>query len=322
MDLSLKDIAARAGLSQATVSRVINGSRGVREDNRRRVQEVLSGNRYVPDLRAVGLARGKAAPPLLALSLPGDLTPHFLSVLAGVRDALAGTDVQLVLRDARPSSGEWKRSLMSSGPAGVLILGRGLEEGELDYYRAHGIPYLLLNWAGGEGPSLSMDDRSGGRIAAEWLWERGSRRPWYLGSSTDPDSSDRERWEGFRSSFAERGIQASRHGIPLDGSSAGFMAGGARALAELPWADAEFSPDGLFFYCDEMALGAWPLLRSEHPGIPAIGYDGWEPALALGIASVAQPSRRMGHDGARILLDMMGGWPFPSGLEPYRPSLA
>jgi LacI family transcriptional regulator len=90
MDLSLKEIARLAGVSQATASRVLNHSRGVKESNRQKVLRVLEEHRYVPNPRAVNLALGREAWPVLALILPVYVTPYYSRLLDHLRRSLKG----------------------------------------------------------------------------------------------------------------------------------------------------------------------------------------------------------------------------------------
>lgn len=327
MLLSLKEIAERAGVSLATASRVINKNRDVRPQSRQKVEAVLAEHVYAPDRRAVSLARGSEAWPLLAMTLPRHVTPHFLALLEGLRDGLSGAAVHLVIRDEGTRASFWRESLIAAGTAGVIILGRGPEEGEKAFYESRGIPYLLLDFEALEGPCLCIDNKAGGELAAAYLWELGCRQPAYIGTQDLEAGPQKRRWEGFRDFWVRRRIEPGVRLETVDGSSAGYLEAGRRAV--LAWREQETlqGADGVFFYCDEMALGAWPVLREWSPQLPVIGFDGWPAAGFCALASVAPPLNLMGRTAAALMIDLLGGgrppaFPIRFTAEIRRPRLS
>lgn len=321
MVLSLKEIAQMAGVSQATASRVINHSRGVRPASRSKVEAVLAQHTYSPDPRAVSLARGDEAWPSVVVTLPRNLTPHFLTVLDGVREGLSGKKVHLVIRELETDDNNWKDSLLASGPAAFLVICRGLSNAEREYYRSRRVPYVILDYETKGHPCLVMDNHRGGEIAAEYLWDKGVRRPYYIGTPGLREGVQNSRWQGFSGVYETRGHQVRTFEIPSEGTSQAFMEAGYRAVKNLPWQDLSISPDGIFFFCDEMALGGLKALRELDIFVPVVGYDGWVAAPYAGIATVRQPARAVGLRGAELVLDMLEGKPLPEFPLQFAPEL-
>lgn len=321
MVLSLKEIADLAGVSQATASRVINQSRGVRPASRAKVEAVLAQHTYAPDPRAVSLARGEEAWPSVVITLPRRLTPHFLAVLDGVREGLSGQKVHLIIREEETEVKNWQDSILAAGPAGFLVLCRGLNDQEREYYRNRRVPYVLLDHESPAQPCLVMNNRKGGQIAAEYLYGHGVRRPHYIGIPGLKEGVQFNRWQGFSGYFEEKGHTVRTYEIPADGTSQSFMEAGYKAIRNLNWNNLSESPDGIFFFCDEMALGGVKALREMDIFVPVIGYDGWVAAPFANIATVRQPAREVGLRGAELLLAMFKDEEMPSFPLMYEPEL-
>ena len=321
MVLSLKEIADLAGVSQATASRVINHSRGVRPLSRTKVESVLAQHTYAPDPRAVSLARGDEAWPSVVITLPRTLTPHFLAVLDGVREGFSGKKVHLVIREEEANQTAWRDSLLASGPAGFLVLCRGLSQAERDYYHTRRIPYAILDFESKGQPCLVMNNHKGGEIAADYLFNKGVRRPYYIGTPGIREGVQNSRWQGFSGYYESKGLSVNTFEIPSEGTSQGFMEAGYKAVKELGWRDLSTSPDGIFFFCDEMALGGVKALREMDIFVPVIGYDGWVAAPFAGIATVKQPAKTVGLQGAEVLLKMLGGLELPEFPLVFEPEL-
>lgn len=301
--LNIKDIALQAGVSIATVSRVINGSRQVSPENRRKVEEVLSRVSYTPNPAARNLVLRREPTRLVVVTLPSILSPFFSELLAGVREGLAESPYRLVLQEAPdPHRGEHLiSSLDRDGIGGMLIFCRSLSRSERTYLRQRKIPYLLLDYLSPEDHSFAVDNRLGGALAAQWLQERGSLRPLYIGAPPVGGGVAQRRWEGFLEFFLSRGITPSQISTDMDGTSHDFMEKGYWLTQEY-FAYRHEKADGVFYFCDEMALGGVQALRELGLDVPIVGFDGWEPARMLGIATVAQPARQMGRDGAELVV--------------------
>ena len=323
MDLSLKELALKAGVSQATASRILNGTQKVRPENLAKVEAVLAEHRYLPDAQAVNLARGDKSWPLVALTLPRYLTPFFTTLLEGVREGLAGQKIHLMLRDESPDNPAWIKAL-GSGRVGVLVFGRALAEGELETYRQIGLPYLLFDYNQPGEPCLVADGEEGGRAAANYLADQGVRKPWYVGTQDLDSGPQAPRWRGFHEAWKKRGITAQVLCLEVDGSSAGFLKAGREALNRLPWESPSLSPDGLFFYCDEMAMGAWQGRKIQpawKENLPFIGYDGWSVTLSAGLATLDPRTREIGRYGAELMAKALHGEPWKLPLPLWTPVL-
>lgn len=323
MAVNIKDIAREAGVSIATVSRVINGNRQVRPEIRKRVEEVLSKNHYVPNTAARNLVLGREPARVVLVTLPPILSPFFAEMLSGVREGLRDRGFNLVLQEAfRPESGEHiLANLEKYGLVGMLVFCRDLSPAERRYLRARKIPYLLLDYLSKDDHSFAVDNTLGGRMAAEWLQKREVRKPIYLGPPPTGGGVSEKRWRGFSECYQKRGQMPLLQSVDVDGTSTDFMRKGYQLTRQFFSSSSSEGVDGVFYFCDEMALGGVKALRELQIAVPVVGFDGWEPASYLGIATLVQPARQIGIDGARLLTEELTRNPPEVINKLYAPTL-
>ncbi|HET7138704.1 MAG TPA: LacI family DNA-binding transcriptional regulator [Arthrobacter sp.] len=202
-------VAARAGVSTATVSLVANGKTAgrVSEDNIARVQEAISVLGYVVDSVGSSLAKGVSS--IVILVAPDISNPFFAKVIAGVRESL-GASYQLLL--SVTDAGEFPqaddvRKLMALRPAGLLV--DAPNAGFLEDLGAAG-PLVLLDAPGLEAyaPSVNLDVAHGARELAAHLAAAGHRKVAYVDSVTGTATFALRR-EAFLA-------EAAKHGITVD----------------------------------------------------------------------------------------------------------
>jgi DNA-binding LacI/PurR family transcriptional regulator len=202
-------VAARAGVSTATVSLVANGKTAgrVSEENIRRVREAISELGYVVDSVGSSLAKGVSS--IVILVAPDISNPLFAKVIAGVRESL-GADYQLLL--SVTEAGEFPqaddvRKLMALRPAGLLV--DAPNAGFLEDLAVSG-PLVLLDAPGLESyaPSVNLDVAHGARELAAHLAAAGHRKVAYVDSVTGTATFALRR-EAFLA-------EAANHGITVD----------------------------------------------------------------------------------------------------------
>ncbi len=321
MAATIKDIARQAGVSIATVSRVITGSRGVNQENREKVEAILKDAGYKPNLAARQLVKGADLTPSILVSLPMQVTPFFTSIIKGIRAATKTQPFNLVLEENEPKAMEELLELSSEGTTGVLILSRGLSVEEKRLFKLHHIPYVLVDGKDFDSHCLHINGIYGSYQAAKYLFELGVRKPLYIGNPIPEFGSQRDRWIGFKAFWDEQEIFVRKILGEVDGSSEGFMDQGYQLTRQAVEIKDEI--DGIFYFCDEMAVGGLKALREARLGIPKIGYDGWIAGEYIGLSTMEQPAEEMGREGAQLLLDIMTGRKqnFPYTQKEYKPVL-
>ncbi|WP_299527732.1 LacI family DNA-binding transcriptional regulator [uncultured Streptomyces sp.] len=306
---TLEEVAVRAGVGRGTVSRVINGSPRVSDQTREVVEAAIAELGYVPNRAARALAGNRTDSIALVVPEPEArffAEPYFSDIVRGVGEALADTDMQLLLTLA--GNDRERRRLAQYLTAhrvdGVLLVSVHADDPLPELLEQLGMPCVI------SGPrsaveslaSVDSDNFEGARGAVGHLVARGRRTIATITGRLDVYGAQR-RLDGYRRAVADAGLAPDERLIaPADFTEEG----GARAMREL----LERHPDidAVFAASDVMAAGARHVLREAGRRIPddvaLIGFDDsvvarhMEPALT----SVRQPIADMGRAMATVLL--------------------
>ena len=311
--LTLADIAAEAGVSLPTVSKVVNGRADVAPATRARVERLLDERNY----RHPGLRPGRRSG-LIDLVFNGLDSPWAVEILRGVEEWCSangkGAAVSAVRHgSARPAS--WTSALASHDTDGVLLVTSELTPDQLRELREADIPLVVIdpvNLPEPDLPSVGCTNWAGGMAATDHLVDRGHRR---IGAIGGPPGylCSRARIDGYRSALERAGVGFDpalvRHGdFEHEG---GFVRGGE--LLDL--AD---PPTAIFAGSDQHALGVYEAARQRGLRIPqdlsVVGFDDlpvdrW---LSPPLTTVRQPLAEMGWAAADMLGTLIEGLPLPS----------
>jgi LacI family transcriptional regulator len=307
---TLAAIAAEAGVSLPTVSKVVNGRADVAPATRARVERLLDEYNY----RRPGLRPGRRSG-LVDLIFNGLDSPWAVEILRGVEEWCSehemGAAVSAVRHgSARPAS--WTGALASHDTDGVLLVTSELTEGQLGELRAADIPLVVIdpvNLPEPDLPSVGATNWAGGMAATDYLIGLGHRR---IGAIGGPPGylCSRARIDGYRSALERAELAADpdlvRHGdFQHEG---GFVRGGE--LLDL--AD---PPTAVFAGSDQHALGVYEAARQRGLRIPedlsVVGFDDlpvdrW---LSPPLTTVRQPLAEMGRVAADMLGTLIEGLP-------------
>ena len=313
---TLEQVARVAGVSRATVSRVVNRVESVDPDIRAGVEQAIAETGYVPNRAARTLVTGRTGTVGLVVSEPrrepggGPLASHvytdpfFGRIVAGVLGELSPRRVHpmLIHVDSAAARDELLARLGQGDIDGVALVSVWPDDPLPELLGTSGAPVVLFTRASRPAPVsyVDVDHRLGARLAADRLRARRCQRvvavagPGHLPAGQD-------RLEGFRAAMA-------RHGQPqVPSAEGGFtLAGGQQAmtrlLAEVP------DLDGVFAANDLMAQGALLALTGQGRRVPGqvavVGFDDSSAALACRppLTTVRQPVEEMAAELARMLL--------------------
>jgi DNA-binding LacI/PurR family transcriptional regulator len=318
---TLEDVAARAGVSRATASRVVNGSPRVSEAARRAVEAAIDELGYAPNRAARSLAADRSESIALVVSEPGVrlfADPFFAPATLGVTGVLEPTRYQLVLALAHTEAGHQRleRHLLHGGVDGVLVMSGRAGDPLPGRLAEAGIPTVVA----GRPPDgvavgyVDADNVGGACRAVRLLIERGRRRIGTVAGPPDmvPGVDRRTGWEKAL-------VAAGRAPDPDLVAAADFTrAGGEAATRRL----LERHPDldGLFVASDLMALGALDALRAAGRRVPddvaVVGFDDTELARSADppLTTVRQPLEQLGAAMAQLLLDQLERGAPPAGV--------
>jgi LacI family transcriptional regulator, repressor for deo operon, udp, cdd, tsx, nupC, and nupG len=305
--VGIVDVARRAGVSAATVSRALRGLPNVSRATRTKVLAAADDLGYLASPLASALATGRMRSVGVVLPYAGRW--FFAEVVRGIEAALRrhGYDLVLhVLADERRRQEFFGSLPVRRRVDALLLVALDVSAGEAALLHELGIP---LAWVGEPVEGVHgelVDDRDAARVAVRHLVELGHRRIASIGgdvSGPRPSGPARRRAAGYRDVLAEAGLATVSAWI-RDGEFTPL--GGYRAASELLAAGAAERPTALFCQSDEMAFGALGALRDLGLRCPqdvsVVGLDGHELAATFDLTTVAQPVHDLGAQAARWLV--------------------
>lgn len=308
--VTIKDVARDAGVSPATVSRVLNGRPRVDPGLANRVRAAAVQLGYRPSRVARNLRRQQTS--IWGMVISDIRNPFFTDLVRAVEDVASAAGYSLVLCDADEDVAKEARYLdlvVAERMAGVIVSPASPTASDLGPLVAHGIPVVLVDREV-ESPALDtvlVDNRRGARDAVEHLIENGYQR---IACITGPEftTTGAERLAGYRDAV-------DRAGRPFDPAlvrfadfreTGGFVA--TRSLLEL-----SAPPDAIFVANNLMTLGALGAIEEAGWAIPAqvalVGFDDmpWARLIRPPLTTVSQPTYAVGQETARLLLRRVQG---------------
>ncbi|MER7399696.1 LacI family DNA-binding transcriptional regulator [Streptomyces sp. NPDC000151] len=310
---TLEAVAALAGVSRATVSRVVNGGPGVRAEIREQVRQAITELGYVPNSAARSLVTRRTGAVAVVIAEPETRVfsdPFFAQQLRGIGRELGAADTQLLLMmvDSDRDHERIGRYLSGGHVDGALMFSLHRADPLPAMAAASGLPTVFggrPDWSDEGRPGarplyVDTDNRDGARQAVRHLLARGRRRIAVITGPLDQTSAQ-DRLDGYREALAPAPAD------PLLIADGSFTAeGGERAMAEL--IDRVPDLDAVFACSDLMATGALRTLRARGLRVPAdvavVGYDDLAPAAWADppLTTVRQDVQEMGRLMARLLL--------------------
>jgi LacI family transcriptional regulator len=310
--VTIYDVAKRAGVSIATVSRVLNSPDRVAEETRTLVLTAIDELGFVPKFEARTRARKQ-------IGRIGVLTPHFtadsfVDRLRGVGAGLAGLPYELVVYDVTTPAqrdGYLTSLALTHQVDGLIIIGLPFDETMASRLLTHRMPIVQIGTLAqpfsDRFDRIVTDDESAGRIAAAHLLARGHRRVGYVGTGVQPDVAPdfgTTNLDGFRQALALAGVPLPNTYVSL----APFGLEQARQQAYQLLALAN-PPTAIYAASDTQAIAVISAARERGLNVPqdlaVIGFDDIEIAEFIGLTTVGQPLKEAGRLAVELLLRQM-----------------
>jgi len=307
--VTIDTVAEVAGVSIATVSRVLNGTMPVAEETATRVLAAVEQLGYIPQTAARHLAQGKTQ--TIGLVFPDVSNDFFSPLLQSITDsaAEANYDLLIAIRRMGQASRFQRSTLGAQNTDGLLVFDQSIDEAELRRFHAAHFPVVLLYRSAPAGmhfPSIMVEDRSGARQITDHLIERhGRRRIAFLrGPEGNEDSLLRER--GYREAL-------EAHGMRFDPALIGdgeFYQEPARATVAR-WLAEGLEFDAIFAGDDGSASGALVALIQAGKRVPhdvsLVGFDDAPVARYLNpqLTTVRAPSTLVGRQAIQQLVRLI-----------------
>jgi len=269
--VTIHDVAARAGVSVATVSRVLNGKELVREETSRQVRAAAKLLRYVPNVAARSLSIRRSQ--TIGIVLPDVHGEFFSEVIRGIDLAARAEGYHILVSGSHSDPGQMMEVVdtMRGRVDGLVVMAPDVTVAPLEELRARNMPVVLLNSSGPNGDAITIDNYGGARSMMQYLLGLGHARVAFVcGPQHNADA--RERLRGYRQ--AMRGLAAkSLRALEFGGDfteESGFVAG--KKIAASP-----SRPTAIFAANDSMAVGVLASLAAGGIKVPdemsVVGFD-------------------------------------------------
>ncbi|MEU4420910.1 LacI family DNA-binding transcriptional regulator [Actinoplanes sp. NPDC024001] len=314
--LNMADVAALAGVSKATVSRVLSGAPGVSDETRARVKALVDELSYVVSPDAARLSRGSTG--RVAVVMPQTTTWFYSAVLSGVLSVLRpeGFDTLVYqVADDRESRRFFADLPLRRQVDAVIVVAFPVSEFEQRQLAALGVPVVIAGGALADHPHVRIDDAAAARQAVTHLIRAGHERIAMINAALSPErpyAPPMDRMYGYRTALDEAGLDADPQ-LEVDVPWSVTM--GAEGMDRLLSADRP--PTAVFAFSDEVATGALRSLRRAGIAVPhaisVIGIDDHPVAELLDLTTVRQPVELQGTRAAEMTLALLGGDP---GIQP------
>jgi len=302
---TIKDVAERAGVSTATVSRALSGG-SVREDLKKRVIEAAQALKFRPNRAARNLRAGSTR--TIGVLIPDIENPFFTSVICGIEEVVQAAGYSLLLANFNESP-ERERALLAAfhaeGVAGLIFTASCSLTSQYQPMIEAGIPMVAVSRLPGrlKVDQVTVANEEGARAAVAHLIGLGHKRIAMINGPVNVSTAE-ERQRGYERAFLDAGLR-----VPEDltvhcdfRQNAGFA-----AVSEL--LERSRRPTAIFAASNLLTLGALEAIHQLDLKIPEdvaiVGFDdmAWAKSLRPPLTTVAQPALEVGRSAARMLLE-------------------
>ena len=320
---TIKDIAARAGVSISTVHYALRRTRPISDETRRRVLEAVESLDYHPHAGAATLPSGRTG--RLAVVIggiePAFANTYFSDFIRGLAAAAEQEDHTVVLYTAygRRAAEGWRPAhIMRRREAdGILLAGTQVSEDHLAELADLGVPCVLLNREHATLPWIVPDRRQGARLGAAHLLDTGRRRIALLGASYRGGAQDSERPEllGFQDAFAALGLNPDptlTHFVPVGDAPGETQAAEERVGVAVRTLTGSGDDSGLLVFSYTLGPSVARTIRRAGARVPedlAVVFGDEDPAarqtLPVPPTTVQARKFEMAQEAARLLLRLV-----------------
>lgn len=320
---TIYDIAKKAGVSIATVSRVVNKSDGISDETREKVLKVADELGYHPQAYAQGLARKKKNTIMVVVPLLSNY--FFMEVLGGIQDEMANHTYDLNIYNIQRNGGNMfsqvENIVKRQWADGYLFISIHLKDEQLEKLLSYEMPITLIDESYPGLDSVSVDNEQGIKKAMHHFLDHGLKRIGLI-SASKSSKPGKQRINGYKKALKQAGVTVDDQLIVTgdtmyrDGFSEQNGYEGMRKLLELP-----NPPEACFCTSDVQAVGAMKAMNEKDVTIPIIGYDDITLSNYIGLSTIRQPMHEMGTFATQILIERMQTGDSDPTQKVYSPEL-
>lgn len=312
MAASIKDVAREAGVSIATVSRVINKVDVVNEDTKKRVNEAIEKLNYSPNIVAQSLKTQRSRS--IGILVPDISSQVYPEIVRGAEDVANMYDYSIILCNSDfdiQKEKKYIKVMKEKMVDGLLYMSSSLDPEILEYIKDINMKTVLVESTEDEKilPSVTIDNRQAAHEAVKLLIDRGHKKIAYIGIKKERRNAWAKRYDGYVDALNEAGIPVDESLCFYGDLKAPTGYNGINTILEMNKVDAVFCGS------DEIAMGVINGLRDKGIKVPedvsVMGFnDIYEASIFYPkITTVAQPLYDMGSVSMRILVKKLRNEP-------------
>lgn len=303
---TIYDVAKLAGVSIATISRVLNSPDKVNSETHKQVMSAIDRLGFVP--KAEARARAMQGTGRIGVLTPFFTAPSFVQRLRGVASALSKANYELVIYPV--DSLDHLQGYLSSIPLmknvdGLIIMSLAIEDTDAKRLSANGMETVLIEYKHRGMNSILIDDQHGGSLVAEHLIKKGHKTFAFVGDIESPEKFSihpvRSRLMGFKQTLQDAGLTLSKSYIRSSPDTQIESRQVANELLQLPK-----PPTAIFAASDFQALAVMKVARQLGIKIPddvaIVGFDDIDVAEHVDLTTISQHLDESGRLAAEILL--------------------
>ncbi|MGK0467643.1 LacI family DNA-binding transcriptional regulator [Clostridium sp.] len=306
MAASIKDVAREAGVSIATVSRVLNNIDVVNEDTKKKVKDAIKKLSYRPNIVARSLKTQKSS--TIGIIIPDISNQFYPEIVRGCEDVANIYNYNIMLCNADldvDKEMEALRILKEKMIDGVIYMSNSIEDNVVSLIKDLEMPIVLVETTDDDGifPSVAIDNVMAAKDAVTYLINKGNKNIAYIGTTTEKINAQSRRYIGYQKGLEEMGISLNKDLVYCGGVKARDGYVGINAIL-----DKGIKVDAVFCVSDEIAMGVINALRDKSISVPSdvdvMGFDDIYSASTFypKLTTVAQPMYDMGSVSMRMLI--------------------
>ncbi|MBX7214517.1 MAG: LacI family transcriptional regulator [Thermoflexales bacterium] len=308
---TIRDVARLAGVSVATVSRVLNGNHGVRGPARQAVERAIKTLNFEPNQTARRLSLGKTF--TLAAIAPFFYRASSVERLRGLESVFSTSAYDLVVYNVETIETRdryFSELLRPDRVDGVVVISLSPDDAHAEAFERSGLPVVLVDAVHPRLPSVHEDSALGGYLATRHLIELGHRRIAFICDELNAplsiigSNANINRLAGYRRALSEAGLPLDPALFREGPHSKRLARGLARELLTSP-----NPPTAIFAVSDTHAMGVLDAARDLNLRVPGdlsvVGYDDVEVAEYIGLTTINQSLEKSGRRGAELLLGLL-----------------
>lgn len=305
MATSIKDVAREAGVSIATVSRVLNDVDVVNEDTKKKVTEAIKKLGYRPNIVARSLKTQRTR--TIGIVIPDISSQFYPEIVRGAEDVANIYNYNIILCNTDLDANKEKdylRVLREKMVDGVIYMSNCLAPSILELMKELNFPTVLVETRDKEKtfPSVTIDNEMAAYDAVNYLAKKGNKNIVYIGVNPKIQNAGALRYKGYERALKENGLSVDEDRVYFGGLKSND---GYEAMKKIL---SKSKVDAVFCASDEIAMGAINLLREKGIQVPksvdVIGFDNIYSSEIFypKLTTVEQPMYDMGSVGMRMLI--------------------